>query len=71
MNDLGFCDMTNELRALCVTVGISDYVNDPDGKLLDELQEKAEALIAKAQDEFDIYLASKGLEISMGLVVNR
>ena len=70
VNDLGFDGTTPELEALCVTVGISETVNDPDGTLFDELQEKAEEILAKAQDEFDAYLASQGLEVAMGLIVN-
>lgn len=70
VNDLGFYGTTPELEALCVTVGISEEVNDPDGTLFDELQQKAEEIQAKAQKEFDAYLASKGLEVSMGFIVN-
>lgn len=70
VNNLGFYGTTPELEALCVTVGISEEVNDPDGTLFDELQQKAEEIQAKAQEEFDDYLASKGLAVSMGFIVN-
>ena len=55
---------------MSVISDLIEKVNDPDGTLFDELQEKAEEILAKAQEEFDAYLASQGLEVAMGLIVN-
>lgn len=64
----GFEGTSDELNALCVTVGVSQQLEGNE-QLLEEIQAKAEEIMQKAQEEFDAFLASKNLESVMGMII--
>lgn len=56
------------LDALCAPYGFSDEVNDND---ISAIEDKADEIMQRAQEEFDAFLSELNYETAMGMIIRK